>query len=79
MDLDNIEYKSSKRNVNSPYFQFLNKVPLHTIMADLLKWSLDNIEYKSVFKRIRHNRMQTYFILKIIQKLTSSLFTCGTR
>ena len=48
-------------------------------MADLLKWCLDNIEYKSVLKRIRHNRMQTYSILKIIQKLTSSLFTCGTR
>ena len=39
---------TSKRNVNSPYFQFLNKVPLHAIMADSLKWSLDNIEYKSV-------------------------------
>ena len=56
---------TSKRTVNSPYFQFLNEVFLLAIMADSYKWCLDNVEYKFVLKGIRHNRMQSYFILKI--------------
>ena len=39
-------------------------MPLHAIMADLLKHHLNNVECQFMSNGIRHYPLQTYFILK---------------
>ena len=50
--------------VNFRYFWIRNRVPLHAIMADLLKHHLNNVECQFMSKGISHYPLQTYFILK---------------
>ena len=51
-------------------------MPLHAIMADLLKHHLNNVECQFMSKGIRHYPLQTYFILKKkLEKSSSLLFT----
>ena len=55
--------------VNFRNFGIRNRVPLHAIMADLLKQHLKNVEVQFMSKGIRHYPLQTYFILKKIRKI----------
>ena len=54
-------------------------MPLHAIMADLLKHHLNNVECQFMSKGIRHYPLQTYFILKKIRKIVVVVVHYETR
>ena len=55
-------------------------MPLHAIMADLLKkHHLNNLECQFMSKGIRHYPLQTYFILKKIRKIVVVVVHYETR